>query len=206
MEQSAFDGFEYIGTLMRVLVADIAYYGGTKEDIERILASRTLRRRIAQAIVEYRHVIEYTGVISVDGTMALADFLRSCHFWPVAPVVTSEFHDVPLGVALDVPIVLFRPNRLIETADVLEEMAELHLRPATLRETIALVIHHPEFHRTFPVVALGSTARSAQHESCVVAYFEYVDLQRGVYCAPYESEWSRKCRFPAVPKAPAVCP
>lgn len=72
---------------------------------------------------------------------------------------TAEQSEPTDEVIVDAEFVLYRPNRWIESGEVITEITQMDLRSATLQELCAFGEKYPDVWSEFPVVALGSIYR-----------------------------------------------
>jgi hypothetical protein len=69
--------------------------------------------------------------------------------------ITANCSTLTGEIVVDTELVLYHPNRNIESDDVVEELDQMGLRPATLQELCAFGEKYPDIQREFPIVALG---------------------------------------------------
>jgi len=114
--------------------------------------------------------------------------------------ITAKHFEMPDGeIVVDTEIVLFHPDREIESDDAIAEMEQFGLRPATLTELLAFGETYPETQREFPIICLGSSWVNADGHR-YVPYLEYWNDGRSLYLNWFDFEWYDYCRFAAVRK------
>ncbi len=118
--------------------------------------------------------------------------------WSNDDITSSHFPSERWAKALvDIFLVNFDHN--ISSEDAIAKMAEQGLRPATLKELLALGSAHPDLQRENPIVALGSTWRSPGGYVSV-PYLYGFGSTRSLVLSWFGGDWVPRWRFAAVRK------
>ncbi len=134
---------------------------------------------------------------------SLQDAIAAGKYDYVNGYITAEHFKLEGEIVVDTKLVLYHPDRDIESDDVVKELDQMGLRPATLQELCAFGEKYPNIQREFPCVALGSV--------CVVSlgdrnvpYLGYWGAGRRLYLSCWDDVWGPRCRFLAARKP--ACP
>ncbi len=118
--------------------------------------------------------------------------------WSNSNITSSHFPSEEAGTK-EVSIELIYFGRNMETNEVLSELDKMGMRPATLKELLALGEKHPDLQREFPIIALGSVWQVPDGgRGC--AYLGGGGSGRGLSLRWIGGGWIDCCRFAAVRK------
>ncbi len=120
------------------------------------------------------------------------------HDWSDNNIISSRFPSEEAGTK-EVSIELIHFGRYMETDEVLSELDKIGMRPATLKELLALGEKHSDLQREFPIIALGSVWQVPLGDRNW-AYLDRSGSERRLYLRWIGSEWRVSCRFAAVRK------
>ena len=126
--------------------------------------------------------IPYSFLINNDGTLTDGSFSG------------SESGQVKLNIKL------VHYTRPMESGDILKDLAQRSLRPATLPELLAFGAAYPDVQRQFKVVALGSAVCLVQNGHRHVPYLGGDHSYRWLRLQLLMGQWWPECCFAAVPK------
>jgi hypothetical protein len=183
--------------------------GLTYEDLQRPIDDAEFRKRLVQ-FWKLGHAPLSVAVadgyaITVDYTKSLADMIAAGKYnWMNRDITAANFPVTGKGLSTEqvgtvkLKIVLFHPNRDIESEDVVKELDQKGLCPATLPELLAYGARYRKTQHKFPILALGS---SWVHP----LGFRFVPRLQGnsrkrcLQLRGWDMCWHRDCRFAAVP-------
>lgn len=137
--------------------------------------------------------------VTVNYGQAVEQLVRSGQYgWTNDAINGRNFPSREKGQAqIDILLVTF--DRNISSEDAIKAMDAQGLRPATLKELLALGVAFPELQRENPIVALGSTWRHPRGRVSVP--YLYGDVGgRGLDLFWFDGPWLPTCRFAAVSK------
>lgn len=144
-----------------------------------------------QKIPSYRVSVNYDQTIEqlvMDGK----------YDWFSKDVTSGHFPSNEKGVA-EVLVYLVNFNRDISSEDAVKELDRQGLRPATLKELLALGIAQPDLQRNNPIVALGSTWRDSIGD-VRVPFLGGGGSRRRLYLLWWLGDWPSYWPFAAVQK------
>lgn len=130
------------------IVNEVLSLGGNDEQLRRVLTSKTLRRQIAELIVNTANKVAFTlkGLIEIGK-----------YDWVNSDITEVNF-PMPANLVLGAESKPFHFNRNISSENAIKEMAKEGYRPATIWDLLDFGAKNPELQRQFPIVALGSVA------------------------------------------------
>ncbi len=168
------------------IVNEVLALGGNDEQLRRILTSKTLRRQIAELIVNTttKVVLTLTSLIEVGK-----------YDWVNSDITEARF-PMPENFTLGAEPKLYHLNRNISSEKAIEEMAKDGFRPATIWDLLDFGAKNPELQRQFPIVALGSVCRVSVRR--FVACLGRDDSGRSLNLDWYGRGWGGGGRFLAV--------
>lgn len=111
--------------------------------------------------------------------------------------ITAEHFKLEGEIVVDTELVLYHPNRDIESDDVVKELDQVGLRPATLQELCAFGEKYSDIQREFPIVALGSVCVDPNGDRSIPCLVR--DVERKFGLVYWDGEWGPDCRFLAAP-------
>mgnify|MGYP001599690501 FL=1 len=137
--------------------------------------------------------------VTVDYGQTVEQLIRNGRYdWVNSDINGRNFPSSERGRA-QIDIFLLNFDHDISSEDAIREMAKQGLRPATLKELLALGTAFPDLQRENPIVALGSTWRSpvgALRVPCLDGSGSYRHLR----LFWFEGDWDPSRRFAAVRK------
>lgn len=141
----------------------------------------------------------YTVPINYDQTVEIL-VKASKQDAACSDITSSHFPSFEKGDT-QVEIFLVNFEHDIGNEDVIKEMSNMNplLRPATLKELLALAIGQPDLQRKNQIVALGSTW-SYSNNCIFVPYLTGGDSYRNLHLDCWGGDWSSDWRFAAVHK------
>ena len=137
--------------------------------------------------------------VVVDYNLTVERLIRDGRYdWVNSDITSHNFPSSEKGkAAVDVFLVNF--DRNISSEDAIREMGVQGLRPASLKELLALGVVYPNLQRENPIVALGSTWRYPGG-SLNVPYLDGHVLDRYLRLGWFEGDWFPYRRVAAVRK------
>lgn len=168
------------------IVNEVLALGGNDEQLRRILTSKTLRRQIAELIVNTKNSV----VLTLKGLIEAGKY-----DWVNSDITEARF-PMPENFTLGAEPKLYHFNRSISSEKAIKEMAKDGFRPATIWDLLDFGAKNPELQRQFPIVALGSVARFG--DSRGVACLGGSGSGRDLGLDWFGSGWSDYFRFLAV--------
>ena len=137
--------------------------------------------------------------VTVDYSASVEQMIKAGKFdWFNDDVTSRHFPSNEKGVA-EVLVYLVNFNRDISSEDAVKELDRQGLRPATLRELLALGVAQPDLQRNNPIVALGSRWRDSIGR-VLVPYLDGRGSSRFLYLDWWGGGWLSDWRFAAVRK------
>lgn len=137
--------------------------------------------------------------IKVDYTKLLADMVAAGKYDYANEYIVAKNFPIEGTCSVETELVLVHFDRAIQSDDVVKEMKQMRLRPATLPELLALGAKYPDLQREYPIVALGSSwvgSGGRRRVPCL----DYWSARRYLYLRWFGPGWDRCCRFAAVRK------
>lgn len=122
--------------------------------------------------------------------------------WTNSDTTSGHFPSNEIGTK-EVSVELVHFGRDMTTDEVLSKLDKTGLRPATLKELLALGEGHPDLQREFPIVALGSVWQDLWQDPFGRRYCAYLHglvSKRSLSLTWVVSWWRGRCRFAAVRK------
>lgn len=135
--------------------------------------------------------------VTVDYTKSLKDMIAAGKYDLTDEYITAENFPIQGNGVVNLAIVLFHPNRYIKSEDVVKELDQSGLRPATLPELCAYGAKYLETQRKFSIVALGSSwvgPRGGRRVPCLRGH----SRRRRLRLPCWGGWWDAGCRFAAV--------
>ena len=137
--------------------------------------------------------------VTVDYSASVEQMIKAGKFdWFNDDVTSRHFPSNEKGVA-EVLVYLVNFNRDISSEDAVKELDRQGLRPATLRELLALGVAQPDLQRNNPIVALGSTWRGSDG-LVLVPYLYGSESYRSLGLRWWYGVWRSRWPFAAVRK------
>ena len=137
--------------------------------------------------------------LTVDYGLSVKAAVKAGHYdWADNSTTIENFPTKKKGKK-QVVVELIHLNRFVSTDEVLRELDKMGMRPADIREGLALGETHPDIQREFPVVILGSVwqdSRDGRYVPCLRGH----GSERHLNLLWVEQDWSEVCRFAAVRK------
>lgn len=140
----------------------------------------------------------YSVIVNYDLTVEQLIKAGGKFNWVNDNITSSHFPSSEKGIA-EVLIYLANFTRLIRSGDVIKELDRQGLRPATLKELLALGVARPDLQRIDPIVALGSKWRDSGGRVGVPCLDGDGGCRRLVL-ALWRGDWDLHWRFVAVRK------
>jgi hypothetical protein len=167
--------------------------GGTYAHVHRLSRpdGEELIVKIADLIVGAR--AEVFKVV-VDYSQTLADMIAAGKYDWVNSDITQEHFPVKGEGKVESELVLVHLNRTASTEEVLKELDNRGLQPATIAELLAFGAKYPDKQKEFPIIALGSVWQPP-HGHRLVAYLHEHASDRHLYLFWYERGWPGSSRF-----------
>lgn len=143
--------------------------------------------------------VHHNRLITVNYAQSLEEMIAAGKYDWTDEYITAENFQIQGNGVVNLEIVLFHPNRDIESEDVVKELDQMGLRPATLPELCAYGAKYPETQREFPIVALDSSWVGPSGE-CPVPCLDGDECSRERLLDLYywADEWDADVRFAAV--------
>lgn len=175
--------------------------GGTDEDLHLLARGegQAMIDQIAATLVRAGATTRNAYPVTTDYGQSLADMIAAGKYDWTNESITAENFPVQGEGTVKLEIVLFHPNRDIESEDVVKELDQMGLRPATLPELCAYGAKYPETQREFPIVALGSSWVGPDGDRCVPC-LDGFSQERYLDLGYWDDGWDADCRFAAVRK------
>lgn len=155
--------------------------------------------KIADVLAEIIQQAKNAYSLTINYSHSVEDGVKAGQYdWTNSDITSSHFPSEEVGTK-DVSIELIHFGRNMGTSEVLSELDKMDLRPATLKEFLALGEKHPNLQREIPIVALGSVWQDPLGDR-FCAYLYGHGSKRGLGLRWVVSEWVGGCRFAAVRK------
>jgi len=164
---------------------------GGMDGVKRILSGETVVKSLEVALTAFSVLVDY-GRSVADGIKA------GRYDWVNDDITQKNFPQTHSGEAA-VEIQLLHFNRTMSSDDVLREMENQNLRPATLQELLALGEKYPQVQKEFPVVAIGSVWQGPSGGRRV-PFLGWDGRERDLSLGWVGGVWNGDCRFAAVRK------
>lgn len=174
--------------------------GGTDEDMYRLAnkEGEGILDMVADHLVKVGAVQRNRFPVKASHK-SLQDAIAAGKYDYANDYITAEHFKLEGEIVVDTELVLYHPDRDIESDDVVKELDQMGLRPATLQELCAFGEKYPDIQREFPVVALGSVCVGSGGDRRVPSLDFWFALRK--LCLLYwDGEWSSFCRFLAARK------
>lgn len=183
------------------LIGGLAAKGHTPEEIHSLVTAkqRPAMERIVNEVSSFLRGLENIFPLTINYAISLAEAIAKGKYDSVSSDITAN-HFPGAGVdtaKLEAQLVHF--DRIMESNDVLKELDQAGLRPATLQELLAFGEQHPDTQRQFPIVALGSVWQDRDGRRSIPALWSYAG-GRGLYLRWCDYGWFGSCRFLAFRK------
>ena len=148
--------------------------GGTDEDMYRLAnkEGEGILDMVADHLVKMG-AVQHKRYPVQSKHKSLQDAIAAGKYDYANDYITAEHFKLKGEIVVDTKLVLYHPDRDIDSDNVVKELDQMGLRPATLQELCAFGEKYPDIQREFPIVALGSV-------------FVYSD---GVRDVPYLDGW-----------------
>ena len=136
------------------LLKAIADKGSDLSDFQRDFLAGVIRQGQPQLLFPYY-------IVTVDYDQTVEQLIKTGKYdWFNYDLTSLNFPSNEKGVA-EVLVYLVNFNRGISSEDAVKELDRQGLRPATLKELLALGVAQPDLQRNKPIVALGSEWRDS---------------------------------------------
>ncbi len=140
-----------------------------------------------------------TYVVTVNYDRSVEDGIKAGKYdWANNDITLSHFPSEETGTK-EVSVELIHFGQDKTTDEVLSELDKKELRPATLKELLALGEKYPGLQREFPIIALGSVWQDP-YGNRYCAYLCRYDAERDLDLDWIDGRWDGYCRFAAVRK------
>ena len=164
------------------------------EELKAILAS--LRTGNQSATPSF-NIANYDVQVDYDLTVAKA-VKAGKYDWSNSDITAEHFPTKRSGKAT-VTLELVHFDKTMSSDNVLAELDAQGLRPAELRELLALGAAYPELQREFPIIELESVWQNPDGDRNV-AYLFRNGSKRSLDLHWFDIGWDENCRFAAVRK------
>lgn len=143
--------------LVLKLITAVKERGGSEEDVHWVVTTEgePMLAYIADHIVKVGAVQRNRYPVQ-SKHKSLQEAIAAGKYDYVNNYITAEHFKLEGEIVVEAELVLYPPDRDIESDDVVKELDQMGLRPATLPELCAFGEKYPDIQREFPVVALGS--------------------------------------------------
>ncbi len=178
------------------------------EQLQKLLASGLLadlldadvdeiNRNAFRQLIGLKPINAYT--LTINYSRSVEDGIKAGKYdWSNSDITSSHFPSEEVGTK-EVPIELVHFGRDIKTDEILSELDKMGMRPAILKELLALGEKRPDLQREFPVIALGSVWQNPRGYRFCAFLFRFGSL-RDLRLAWVVDRWGDYCRFAAVRK------
>ena len=185
--------------IVKAIIDEVLDLGGSDEDVRRILKDKSLRKKIANLIVQTKPAIQDTFKVVVDYGQSLAEMISAGKYgWVNSDIIQKHF-PVEGSDQKEVELVLFHFGRVMTSEQVIAEMDEAGYRPAPIEDLLSLGASYPELQKDFPVAALGSVWQSPVGHR-YVPYLPWCGVRRDLNLYWFGPDWPESYRFAAVRK------
>lgn len=187
--------------LVKTLSDEVTSLGGNDDDLRRIIADKSVARQIAELLVS--RPVSDTFALDINYTRSLETMVALGRYEYVNGDITAENFPVGSGEA-SVEAVLVHLNRRASDEEVLAELQQYGLRPATMAELAAFGEQYPDQQCKYLIVALGSVGTDHHGDrsvGCLVGRpLVGRPPYRGLNVFPLGFGWAEHGRFLAVRK------
>jgi len=176
--------------------------GGRDEDLHQLLVgskSDDFIAKIVDLAMKMVNAVRDSFYIVVDYSKSLAQMIQSGNYDWVNDNITSSHFPIQVQGKAELNPELIHYGKYMDSDDIVRDMDNRGLRPATLPELLAFGATYPDKQREFPIVALGSVWRY-WYGSRDVACLYGVGSGRGLGLVVWGSGWYDGYRFLAVRK------
>jgi len=179
----------------------IKAFGGSDDDLRRVLTENGLAKKIAEVIMAGKQKVQETYKVMVDYGLSLSEMIKFGNYGWFNDDITDKNFPLQGTGKQESELVLVHLNRNATTTEVREYMKEQGLEPAKIEHLLAFGATYPELQREFPIIALGSVWVSGDgNRNC-----PYLDSRGGkrrldLYWGGGAGHWHEACRFLAVRK------
>jgi len=186
--------------IFKAFVDEVKNQGGTDEDVSRILTDSKVRQEmVALLLKKAKSVADGVVRLFVDYTRPLAEMLKDGRFDYVNSDITEKHFPINKRPNGEVEMKLFHFNRVMESDEVIKEMAKEGYRPAESPEGLAYAKANPDEQRKYPIALLGSVWRDWYGGRLVPCLYG-VDGERSLRLGWFGHAWGSGYRFLAVRK------
>ncbi len=184
---------EFQAAILRALPRDIetnVAHGWTQN-------GESLTRVLREALMPNKAINLYT--LTINYTRSVEDGIKAGKYdWSNSDITSSHFpSDETETKEVSVELIHFGQDKT--TDEVLSELDKKELRPATLKELLALGEKCPDLQREFPIIALASVWRDPFGDRRC-AYLYRFGSRRDLDLSSIGGRWDVYCRFAAVRK------
>ena len=188
---------EFSGAVLRSLPDDLeeTVVQGWIENQE------SLRKVLREALAPNGEPVTSVGPtypVTINYGLTLEEMIAAGRYYWKNDDITAKHFPVKGEGTKEVVTKLIHFNKYMESDDVLRELDQRGLRPATIEELLAFGAKYPELQRQFPIVALGSVWRRLGYRH--VPYLWGHAFERNLYLFWFESRWRGPFRFLALRK------
>ena len=185
---------EMFGTLY-----DLAEKLGGKEGEERFTAlKKFLRKENLESIQKVVSFITCTFMVLVDETQIVEDAVAGKFDWIHDGIISENFPKPKLGRKLEREVSLLGFDRDMSIKAAIIEMDKVSNKPATIWDTLALIVKDPNIQKQFTIVVPGSVCWI--NDRCRVVCFFKKSGSFGLDLRYLDSVCDRDYRFAGVPK------
>jgi hypothetical protein len=184
------------------LVAGLKKDGLEDEQIHELLVGKRSEEFLDKIRATAREMVKGVGNglrIVVDYSKSLAEMISAGKYdWVNSDITSKRFPVKGQGrVELNAEFVYY--GKLMSSDDIVKDVKERSLRPATLSELLAFGETYPDKQREFPIVALGSVWQHWSGDRSL-ASLHCLGSKRKLNLCIWESVWDGCCRFLAFRK------
>jgi len=176
--------------------------GGTDEELHQLLVgnkSDDFISQIADLAMKLAGKACDKFKVVVDYSRSLAEMIQSGKYEWVKPDITDKHFPIQGQGQVELDIELVHYGKFMQSDEIIQDLDNRGLRPATLPELLAFGVKYPEKQREFPIVALGSLWR-AWDGFHYVAYLYDSGSGRGLDRGIWAAGWGSGYRFAALRK------
>ncbi len=155
--------------------------------------------RILDVVAEYFHAAANVFTLPVNSALPLAEAIAAGKYDWVNPDITPDRFPIFGEATVEVEMRFVHFNCAMESDNVLKELDQAGLRPATLAELLAFGAKYPDKQREFPIIALGSVWQDRYGDRNVPGLWNDASVRR-LRLNWFDSGWDEDCRFLACRK------
>jgi hypothetical protein len=182
------------------LDARVKARGGTDEDMYRLAnkEGEGILDMVADRLVKMG-AVQRNRYPAKASHKSLQEAIAAGKYDYASDYITAEHFKLEGEIVVAAELVIYPPDRDIESDDVVKELDQMGLRPATLQELCAFGEKYPDIQREFPIVALGSVYVDA-YGGRFVPFLDCWSAGRRLSLGDWGGEWIPFYRFLAARK------